>query len=145
MKLWLKITQGLAALLLSAAALSLLLFAGALLLGLAAVVLIAAGGLFLAAPDESKKTLRLFMERIDQWIAAMKGVVEGAGEVVLTVMGAARGVRPDPEEPVGTSFHPASPAAAPQHEGTTPAQDAAPAASAPRASDRPPAAKSSGR
>ena len=44
MKLWLKISQGLAALLLSAAALSLLLFAGALILGLAAASLIAAGG-----------------------------------------------------------------------------------------------------
>ena len=38
MKLWLKISQGLAALLLSAAALSLLLFAGALILGLAAAL-----------------------------------------------------------------------------------------------------------
>ena len=54
MKLWLKISQGLAALLLSAAALSLLLFAGALILGLAAAALIAAAGLFLAAPDEAK-------------------------------------------------------------------------------------------
>ena len=53
MKLWLKISQGLAALLLSAAALSLLLFAGALILGLAAAALIAAAGLFLAAPDLS--------------------------------------------------------------------------------------------
>ena len=58
MKLWLKISQGLAALLLSAAALSLLLFAGALILGLAAASLIAAAGLFLAAPDEAKTGLK---------------------------------------------------------------------------------------
>lgn len=143
MKLWLKISQGLAALLLSAAALSLLLFAGALLLGLAAVVLIAAAGLFLAAPDESKKTLKRFMERIDEWIAAMKGIVESAGEVALSVMGAARGVRPDAEEPLRTHAEPAAPAAR-----AAPAAPAAPAsatsaAAAPEAAQPIPARKAS--
>lgn len=136
MKLWLKITQGLAALLLSAAALSLLLFAGALLLGLAALVLIATAGLFLAAPDESKKTLKLFMERIDQWIAAMKGVVESAGEVALTVMGAARGVRPDAEQPLQTPAEPAAPAAS--SAPAAPAiRDAAPAAAEQSQAEKP--------
>ena len=147
MKLWLKITQGLAALLLSAAALSLLLFAGALLLGLAAVVLIAAAGLFLAAPDESKQTLQRFMSRIDEWIGAMKGIVESAGEVVLTLMGAARGGRPEGENPQQTPAEaapqpaPSAPRAAPAAPSdATVSQDAAPPAE-----DHPQAVKPSSR
>lgn len=146
MKLWLKITQGLAALLLSAAALSLLLFAGALLLGLAAVVLIAAAGLFLAAPDESKQTLQGFMSRIDEWISAMKGIVESAGDVVLTLMGAARGGRPEGENPQQTSSEPApqgAPAAA--SAPAAPTEEPANQDAAPPAEDHPQAVKPSSR
>lgn len=139
MKLWLRITQGLAALLLSAAALSLLLFAGALLLGLAALVLVAAAGLFLAAPAESKKALEVFMSRIDEWIAAMKGIVESAGEVVLTVMGAARGVPPDAQAPL----RPGADAPQPPEPPAPAVEPTAPACGAPQ--DQPPAAKPSGR
>ena len=63
MKLWLRITQGLAALLLSAAAISLLFFAGALLIGIAAAALLAAAGLYLAAPENARKTFSLLIER----------------------------------------------------------------------------------
>ena len=58
MKLWLRITQGLAALLLSAAAISLLFFAGALLIGIAAAALLAAAGVYLAAPENARKSFR---------------------------------------------------------------------------------------
>lgn len=71
MKLWLKISQGLAALLLSAAALSLLLFAGALILGLAAAALIAAAGLFLAAPDEAKTGLKNVAAALENSLTAL--------------------------------------------------------------------------
>ena len=78
MKLWLKISQGLAALLLSAAALSLLLFAGALILGLAAAALIAAAGLFLA--DRFAKS------------------VNDMGQVVLACFGAQQAAPNTPHE-----------------------------------------------
>ena len=91
MKLWLKISQGLAALLLSAAALSLLLFAGALILGLAAAVLIAAAGLFLAAPDEAKTGLKNVADRFAESVNDM-------GEVVLACFGARQAAPDTPHE-----------------------------------------------
>ena len=89
MKLWLRITQGLAALMLSAAAVALLLLAGAILLALAAVLVIAAGGLFLASPEEARRTLTLFMSRMDEWVGEMRAIVERAGELFLTLLAAA--------------------------------------------------------
>lgn len=86
MKLWLRITQGLAALLLSAAAVSLLLFAGALLLGIAAAALLAAAGLYLAAPENARKTFSLLVERIDAWVAAMQSIVDNAGNLVQSFL-----------------------------------------------------------
>lgn len=89
MKLWLRITQGLAALMLSAAAVALLLLAGAILLALAAVLVIAAGGLFLASPEQARRTLTLFMNRMDEWVGEMRAIVERAGELFLTLLAAA--------------------------------------------------------
>ena len=91
MKLWLKISQGLAALLLSAAALSLLLFAGALILGLAAASLIAAAGLFLAAPDEAKTGLKKLADRFAESVNDM-------GQVVLACFGAQQAAPNTPHE-----------------------------------------------
>ena len=98
MKLWQRITQALAALLLSAAAVSLLFFAGALLLGIAAAALLAAAGLYLAAPEDARKTFKLLIERVDAWIGAMKGIVESAGELLQSFSrsrGAARAEAPE--------------------------------------------------
>ncbi|WP_337751830.1 hypothetical protein [Sutterella wadsworthensis] len=88
MKLWLKISQGLAALLLSAAALSLLLFAGALILGLAAAALIAAAGLFLAAPDEAKTGLKNVAAALEKLADRFAESVNDMGQVVLACFGA---------------------------------------------------------
>ena len=88
MKLWLKISQGLAALLLSAAALSLLLFAGALILGLAAAALIAAAGLFLAAPDEAKTGLKNVAAALEKHADRFAKSVNEMGQVVLACFGA---------------------------------------------------------
>ena len=96
MKLWLKISQGLAALLLSAAALSLLLFAGALILGLA--VLIAAAGLFLAAPDEAKTGLKNVAAALEKLADRFAESVNDMGEVVLACFGARQAAPDTPHE-----------------------------------------------
>lgn len=98
MKLWLKISQGLAALLLSAAALSLLLFAGALILGLAAAVLIAAAGLFLAAPDEAKAGLKNVAAALEKLADRFAESVNDMGEVVLACFGARQAAPDTPHE-----------------------------------------------
>ena len=98
MKLWLKISQGLAALLLSAAALSLLLFAGALILGLAAAVLIAAAGLFLAAPDEAKAGLKNVAAALEKLADRFAESVNDMGEVVLACFGARQAAPDTPRE-----------------------------------------------
>ncbi len=107
MKLWLKISQGLAALLLSAAALSLLLFAGALILGLAAAALIAAAGLFLAAPDEAKTGLKNVAAALEKLADRFAESVNDMGEVVLACFGA-RQAAPDtpPENSSGENMSP---------------------------------------
>ena len=99
MKLWLRITQGLAALLLSAAAVSLLLFAGALLLGIAAAALLA------------RKTFSLLVERIDAWIAAMQSIVDNAGNLVQSFLNS-RSAAPE-EEPEAKAASPRD--ASPEH------------------------------
>ncbi|WP_417225560.1 hypothetical protein [Sutterella wadsworthensis] len=98
MKLWLKISQGLAALLLSAAALLLLLFAGALILGLAAAVLIAAAGLFLAAPDEAKTGLKNVAAALEKLADRFAESVNDMGEVVLACFGARQAAPDTPHE-----------------------------------------------
>ena len=111
MKLWLRITQGLAALLLSAAAVSLLLFAGALLLGIAAAARLAAAGLYLAAPENARKTFSLLVERIDAWIAAMQSIVDNAGNLVQSFLNS-RSAAPE-EEPEAKAASPRD--ASPEH------------------------------
>ena len=98
MKLWLKISQGLAALLLSAAALSLLLFAGALILGLAAAALIAAAGLFLAAPDEAKTGLKNVAAALEKLADRFAKSVNDMGQVVLACFGAQQAAPNTPHE-----------------------------------------------
>lgn len=98
MHLWTRITQGLAALMLSAAALALLFFAVALLLGLVAVVLIAVAGLWLAAPDEARRTLKLVASRVDQWIESMRGIVDDAGALLQAVLGRHEGAKKTAEK-----------------------------------------------
>lgn len=98
MKLWLKISQGLAALLLSAAALSLLLFAGALILGLAAAALIAAAGLFLAAPDEAKTGLKNVAAALEKLADRFAESVNDMGQVVLACFGAQQAAPNTPHE-----------------------------------------------
>ncbi|MDO5532720.1 hypothetical protein [Sutterella sp.] len=117
---WRKISEGLAALLLGAASVALLIFAGALFLGLLAVTLIAAAGLFLAAPEASRKTIEVLIGRIDTWVAAMKGIVEEAGALLTGLLGA----KAQQET------------AAPQGE-QTPGENAAPAAEEPLPSETP--------
>lgn len=117
MKLWLRITQGLAALLLSAAAISLLFFAGALLIGIAAAALLAAAGLYLAAPENARKTFSLLIERIDAWIAAMQAIVDNAGNLVQSFIHS-RAAAPE-EEP---QAEPAAPAAKPSANPGVPAE-----------------------
>lgn len=116
MKLWLRITQGLAALLLSAAAISLLFFAGALLIGIAAAALLAAAGLYLAAPENARKTFSLLIERVDAWIAAMQSIVDNAGNLVQSFTNS-RAAAPE-EEPAAN---------APAHHAGSPANHEAPA------------------
>ena len=98
MKLWLKISQGLAALLLSAAALSLLLFAGELILGLAAASLIAAAGLFLAAPDEAKTGLKNVAAALEKLADRFAESVNDMGQVVLACFGAQQAAPNTPHE-----------------------------------------------
>jgi hypothetical protein len=91
MKLWLKISQGLAALLLSAAALSLLLFAGALILGLAAAALI-------AAPDEAKTGLKNVAAALEKLADRFAKSVNDMGQVVLACFGAQQAAPNTPHE-----------------------------------------------
>ena len=92
MKLWLKISQGLAA------ALSLLLFAGALILGLAAAALIAAAGLFLAAPDEAKTGLKNVAAALEKLADRFAESVNDMGQVVLACFGAQQAAPNTPHE-----------------------------------------------
>ena len=121
MKLWLRITQGLAALLLSAAAISLLFFAGALLIGIAAAALLAAG-LYLAAPENARKTFSLLIERIDAWIAAMQAIVDSAGNLVQSFIHS-RAAAPEEESQANTAAPEADASANPGVPAERPAEE----------------------
>ena len=59
------------------------------------------------APEDARKTFKLLIERVDAWIAAMKGIVESAGELLQSFSrsrGAAAG-----EAPTGAPRAPKAP------------------------------------
>ena len=88
MKLRTRFASGAAALLLSAAAVALVLLAGAILLAVVAAALLTAAGLFLAAPDESRRGLSALAGAINRFTDRFCEAVEEAGRMFMTVLGA---------------------------------------------------------